>query len=306
MRARFTFWRNFALIAGLHAAAIVTLTRWSRGSATALTQNVVWLNGSAGQAEPASAKPALQPASITTSAPAATPEEDKADEDDQSAPTADSEIHLPRSTPTASASAKPAPAPKVKVNPPRPPKPKPTAKPSPKPSPKKLLVAKNANKSSSPPPKPPEIEAKHEPPNETSPTPSAPPSVSDSTRPAAADNNPASKGLGHGNGGHAGGGAGQGRFGWYGSMLHDRFYSEWVQPGNISGGSGGNSVLVKLRIEKDGRVSSFDIVRPSGNAEIDESVRAAAKRVTQVDPLPAGLGSGDHYDVKIKFELSSD
>lgn len=87
-------------------------------------------------------------------------------------------------------------------------------------------------------------------------------------------------------------------------MLHDRFYSEWVQPGNISNGSGANSVLVKLRIEKDGRVSTFDIVRPSGNAAIDESVRAAAKRVTQVDPLPSGLGNGDHYDVKIKFELT--
>jgi len=26
--------------------------------------------------------------------------------------------------------------------------------------------------------------------------------------------------------------------------------------------------------------------------------------VTQVDPLPAGFGNGDHYDVKINFELS--
>jgi TonB family protein len=89
-------------------------------------------------------------------------------------------------------------------------------------------------------------------------------------------------------------------------MLHDRFYSEWVQPGAAGAAGSSNSVLVRLRIEKDGRVSVFDIVKPSGNAAIDDSVRAAAKRVTQVDPLPAGLGSGDHYDVKIKFELSSD
>ena len=89
-------------------------------------------------------------------------------------------------------------------------------------------------------------------------------------------------------------------------MLHDRFYSEWAQPTNIDASSAKKSVLVKLRIERDGRVSSFDIVRPSGNPGIDDSVRAAAKRVTQVDPLPAGLGNGDYYDVKIKFELSSD
>ena len=30
--------------------------------------------------------------------------------------------------------------------------------------------------------------------------------------------------------GHAGGAGGESQFGWYGSMLHDRFYSEWVQP----------------------------------------------------------------------------
>ena len=35
---------------------------------------------------------------------------------------------------------------------------------------------------------------------------------------------------------------------------------------------------------------------------MDESVMTAAKLVTQVDPLPAGLG--DPYEVKINFELN--
>jgi len=65
-------------------------------------------------------------------------------------------------------------------------------------------------------------------------------------------------------------------------------------------------VLVKLRIEKDGRVTNFEIVKPSSNETVDQSVAAVANRVTQVDPLPAGLGNGDHYDVKINFELSSE
>jgi len=30
----------------------------------------------------------------------------------------------------------------------------------------------------------------------------------------------------------------------------------------------------------------------------------AARRVTQVDPLPQGLGDGGAYEVKINFELS--
>jgi TonB family protein len=107
-------------------------------------------------------------------------------------------------------------------------------------------------------------------------------------------------------GGRTGGSANAGQFSWYGSMLHDRFYSEWVQPTTVAIAGAKNSVLVKLRIEKDGSVSSFEIVRPSGNAELDESVKALADRVGRVEPLPEGLGKGDHYDVKINFELNSE
>ena len=38
----------------------------------------------------------------------------------------------------------------------------------------------------------------------------------------------------------------------------------------------------------------------------DESVAATGKRVTEVDPLPAGLGNGEHYEVKINFEPDSE
>jgi len=115
------------------------------------------------------------------------------------------------------------------------------------------------------------------------------------------------KGTAPGNGsGRAGGAGPESQFGWYGSMLHDRFYSEWVQPTTLATAGSKNSVLVKLRIEKDGRVSSFEIVRPSGSSDLDESVKALANRVSRVEPLPDGLGKGDHYDVKINFELNSE
>ena len=89
-------------------------------------------------------------------------------------------------------------------------------------------------------------------------------------------------------------------------MLHDRFYSEWIQPTTVVASNVKLAVLVKLRIEKDGRVSNFDIIKPSNNPIVDESVAAVAKRVAQVDPLPAGLVKGDHYDVRINFELNSE
>jgi TonB family protein len=64
------------------------------------------------------------------------------------------------------------------------------------------------------------------------------------------------------------------------------------------------SALVRIRIEKDGRISKFTIARPSGNVVVDESVAALAGRVTQVDPLPKGLVSGAFYEVNINFELN--
>jgi TonB family protein len=63
---------------------------------------------------------------------------------------------------------------------------------------------------------------------------------------------------------------------------------------------------VKVRIEKDGRVSKFEIIKPSENVVVNESVAAIAKRVTEVDAPPDWLGAGDHYDVKINFELNTD
>jgi outer membrane biosynthesis protein TonB len=66
------------------------------------------------------------------------------------------------------------------------------------------------------------------------------------------------------------------------------------------------STLVKIRIEKDGRVSKFEIIKLSENVVVNESVAAIAKRVTEVDAPPAGLIKGDHYDVKINFELNTE
>lgn len=92
---------------------------------------------------------------------------------------------------------------------------------------------------------------------------------------------------------------------WYGNMLHARFFSAWDQPTSVVATGAKMSALVRVRIESDGRVSDFALVRPSGNVVVDESVTAVGKRVTQVDPLPAGVGAGGHYEVNINFELNA-
>lgn len=90
--------------------------------------------------------------------------------------------------------------------------------------------------------------------------------------------------------------------GAYHSHLHDRFFSMWDQPTSISGTA--NFVTgLRIKIESDGRISDFRVVRSSGNVVMDESVLAAARRVLKVNAPPAGMLSSGSYQVTINFEL---
>lgn len=60
---------------------------------------------------------------------------------------------------------------------------------------------------------------------------------------------------------------------------------------------------MKIHIGRDGTIKSSEIVKSSGNPIMDQSVQTALGRVTKIDSLPAGLGSGDGYTVNINFEL---
>ena len=308
------FWTNVTLIALVHVVLIVGLIRLSRENKSAGAQSVVWLDGGAGDGMVTQKK--NLPAPVKSPLPRKESKTDElrerdSDEDRPYLASAPSDIQQP--TP------KPSPKPAQSATPARSPKPSPTAKakttpkPTPKPSPKKIVVAKASSKPS-PTLKP--VAEKTE--NEQGDT---EPEKKEIAKPLVAKNDsseteskksPATQtgtgtGTAPGSGaGRAGGAGSESQFGWYGSMLHDRFYSEWVQPTTIATVGAKNSVLAKLRIEKDGRVSSFEVVRPSGNNELDESVKALANRVSRVEPLPDGLGKGDHYDVKINFELNSE
>jgi TolA protein len=265
-------------------------------------------------------------------------EEEKEKETEKDRPiltAAKSEIQMPSPKPTTTPTPKPKPKPKPTPTPkkketPRPKrkaKPKEKSKPKSKPKPKKKSTPKPKKKSHSkkllakatpkPTPKAKKTAKKTKESEEISAAESEKRRIakealgkSDSTgehvRKAVAANAGNGNGTSSGAGGHAGGGTIESQFGWYGSMLHDRLYSEWVQPIAVASSGEKFSVLAKLRIEKDGRVSSFEIVKSSGNEVVDKSVSEVAQRVTQVDPLPPGLGEGDHYDVKINFELNSE
>jgi TonB family protein len=278
------FWRNVTIIAVAHIAIVIGLVRWNRETAKASLQSIVWMTG-----EVAAIGSPARTETPTDAAPP--PEVAPSIRDQQEEPSlqtsAKSDIQL--STPTPSPSPKrivsPTPVPKASVRPTARPTAKPTAKKSaeakatPKPSPKKRATPVEQKKTTD--------EARKE---------------SVKIAPANAESDD-----GHTTGStETSGSARSSEFSWYGKMLHDRFYSEWIQPTTSVAVGAKMSALVRIRIERDGRISKFTLVRPSGNVVVDESVAAVAKRVTQVDPLPKGLAGGAYYEVNINFELNAE
>lgn len=294
------FWRNLTVIGVVHVAALAALIRWSGTPAKAPESNILWMDGGAALQEAgiASVNPATPAASAIVEPPLL--ETQAPEPEEQPAPVIreESQIKLPSATPQP----KPVTTPKAT--------PKPTPKASPKPTPKKMILAKAAT--TPPPPKPAATPVAKKVPNESaspSPASTAATDVAGAIAAAAKTGTAPTVGIsGTGAGGTTGRGIGTGgatQFGWYAHMLHDRFFGQWAQPTSVVRSGAKMSTLVKLRIEKDGTVSRFTILRPSGNVVVDESITAMAKRVTRVDPLPPGLGDA-FYEVNINFELNSD
>ncbi len=294
------FWTNVVLIALAHVALIAGLIRWSvAAKASSNPESIVWLGGAgdlpADESETRETKsPKQSPIANELSQ---TKNEEAADEKPV-VTSAKSEIELPSVAPKPTATATPGK-----------PSPNPASKPRTTPksarnaahdvgggaTPKKTLVAKSSPKPFA---KPKSTPAKA---NVNS-------DKKDKITLAKKDSAPPSASGQGGSTGKVGttGASNASEFGWYGNMLHDRLYSAWIQPtANVPSGEK-ISTLVNVRIEKDGRVSKFEIAKPSKNATVNESVTAVAKQVSQVDPPPTGLIKGDHYDVKINFELNTE
>ena len=289
-----SFWRNVTLIALAHVALIAGLIHWSLAARSAPDpESLVWLSGAEDLAAKKSESTAVPSTKISVSSPEA--EALKTDEKEEPSLTeAKSEIELPKLTPIATPAPKPTAKPKAT--------PKVTPKQTPKSTPKKAVLAKPTkssthSKSSSPKSTRDQTSASNEKKKGAKTVGAKTTSSSDN---GSGKTDSAGKG-----GGHEGGGTNASEFGWYGNMLHDRFYSAWIQPTTTVATGAKISTMVKVRIEKDGRVSKFEIIKPSGNVVVNESVRVVAKQVTQVDPPPTGLVHGDHYDVRINFELNT-
>jgi TonB family protein len=277
MRRDARFWRNVALITLVHIVALIALLRWAGASKIESPQEITWLSADQDISPSVeSPKPEETP----------TPEKPPLPEENQSVPApAKSEIQVPTATPhpTPSASATPKPSPKAspKPSPKKKTSPKPTPSPEKKKSKPQTTLAKEKENTK-------KLAAKKEKKSEKK------------SAETTAKNGGAGGGRAQANGSFTSASAG-----WYGNMLHDRFYREWAQPTTVVASGAKLSALARIRIEKDGRISDFKIVRSSGNVVVDESVHAVGKKVTRVEALPAGVGTGGHYDVNINFALNS-
>jgi TonB family protein len=87
----------------------------------------------------------------------------------------------------------------------------------------------------------------------------------------------------------------------YGRSIYERFYGMWEQPLSVVRSKQDFVAVLKIRIRKDGVIIGSELVTPSGNPAMDESVKRAAERVHQIDKPPAGVA--DPYEVRIQFKL---
>ena len=88
----------------------------------------------------------------------------------------------------------------------------------------------------------------------------------------------------------------------YTHALHSRFYAAWEQPDTIAAPRGKISVPAEVEIDRNGRVLRFKIAKSSGYRAIDDSIRAAGKRVRQVDPPPLPSET-TRLKLRVNFDL---
>jgi outer membrane biosynthesis protein TonB len=284
------FWRNVTLIALAHVALIAGLIRWSLAARSEPdAESLVWLSSAEDLAAQRSEISETQSEKTST-----TPAESDALNQEKERPSsseARSEIDLPTPKP------KPTATPKATTSAE---KTKPTL--NPKPTSKKTVLAKTSKSSAHTK----SIQQKSKEEQADSSDQKKKNAKTASAKTKSSSDKASGKAASAGKGGSAAGGNNASEFGWYGNMLHDRFYSAWIQPTSTVASGTKISTFVKVRIEKDGRVSKFEIIKPSQNVVVNESIAAIAKQVTEVDSPPTGLINGNHYDVKINFELNTD
>jgi protein TonB len=282
--ARSEFRRTVMITAGVHVLVVVLFWAISGRARKEVREEIQWLDGGLlGGGAPAEMLSAPEPEPEPVPEPEPQPEPQPVPEPEP--------IPLPKATPAAA-------TPKAATPKPATPKPSP-----PKPTTPKKTTPRPATPRSTPPkatPKATPASAKATPAKAT-----PGPAKASPAGPARAEGEAksgASAGAGPGKGAE-GQGAGAGKpsdFGWYFAGLRDRFYAVWAPPSVPEAGS--LVVTLRIRVQRDGKVLGFELIKSSGDSLMDGSVMEAARQVQQLDPLPEGLGTGPVVEIPVNFK----
>lgn len=87
----------------------------------------------------------------------------------------------------------------------------------------------------------------------------------------------------------------------YADLIYTRYYQAWQTP---DARDVRNPVRVEIVVARDGRVISSSIIKKSGDAQLDNSVRQALDRVSKLPAFPPGAQDAQRT-FRINFELKS-
>lgn len=84
--------------------------------------------------------------------------------------------------------------------------------------------------------------------------------------------------------------------------LYQRLYAAWRQPVTLSAAAG-YAVRTEVTVNRTGAITGRRVTRPSGQPEMDQSVRAALDAVSHATPLPPQF-RGESQTFTIVFRLT--
>jgi outer membrane biosynthesis protein TonB len=88
----------------------------------------------------------------------------------------------------------------------------------------------------------------------------------------------------------------------YFKKVEQQFHREWKPPQTVAGSSREVEAHVRLRVAADGSVELFELVKPTGNVEVDKSIEEALQRVKLERP-PAELLKNGILEASVEFVL---
>ena len=84
--------------------------------------------------------------------------------------------------------------------------------------------------------------------------------------------------------------------------IYEAMYAAWEQPKSVPGGT---RAKVSGTLLRSGQVTNIKMVMPSGDPEFDQSVIAAARRVTRIN-FPPSMMTGSTFDFVVVYEMKGD